>query len=696
MLLSHWDGTAWTISPAPIPSVLNLTRFPGVYEILSSVTCVNTSDCWAVGSYGDTELDPTLALNWNGSSWTQVVTPDAGGPLGFNGSDLNSVSCLSSSDCWAVGQSINGELQAFVLTGTGWQVANVPSQPGYQFGYPYGSLGGVSCAPGSGCVLVGDVETRSSTYMPVSLYGAGSNAPPYGVIPDGGNPVVDLQGGGGGADTSCTCSTGDPVNLADGDYFDTTTDLKIASAGVPVQFSRTYDALAAQAEAAAGASPGPIGYGWTDNLGMSVSESGGTATVTQPNGSQLDFNYYATGSPEPAGSGGATWCPSDASTNVWCPQSPRIIATLSGGSDGGLAGPWTFVDERNQTTESFDSSGDLQAITDAAGDSLQAATAYEGGPGQTPCPPGDTCTAWSSILAGQSTPIATLVEDFAGSQLNSVFDAAAPAQTVSFAYGGTGCPSEPGSRQELCSVTDPDSATTGYTYDTTAASPYNFDLATASPPASGEVVNTYATGQLTEQVISPTVNPQVEKFAYSPNPTVLDGTQTKVTDYPAGPSGPGSTTTYVFSNGVEVQKTSPSGVTTYTDPDPTTLMPLNTIAGSGAVTTDVYSNYANPLSGATQTVPPSQTANLVLQTDAVGNFDERPTTRRPTFRGAPSTPPTTPTGSGARRPRSRRFPLRESRSGTRSTPTMPGTTSSPPRTRWGTRRSTDTRPGEPR
>ena len=171
-------------------------------------------------------------------------------------------------------------------------------------------------------------------------------------------------------------------------------------------------------------------------------------------------------------------------------MAPRYIATLTGAS-GGTGGPWTFTNEmKSPITYSFNSSGVITEIADATGDTLTSST-YSPGTGQASCPTGDTCTAWASTPDGESSPSAVLVEAFnSSSQLVSVFDAltAASAQTATFAYSGTGCSTWPGTPVDLCSVTDPGSLTTTFTYDTTKSSPYQYDEITMTPPATGEVV----------------------------------------------------------------------------------------------------------------------------------------------------------------------------------------------------------------
>lgn len=631
------SGSTWTATDLP-------TVFGG--PNLTGVDCLSATSCIAVGYLENAAVEAPVTETLSGSTWT--VTKLSGTNL------LTGLSCTLITSCVAVGEASGSALTPVVetLSGTTWTAANLPKPPGL----PAAPIGigtfGVSCISATSCLAVNTAgspsmsfaETLSGTTWTANvLPGSGTSnlgavscpiagpcvavagntsapptayiAPPYSVTPDGTNPGSDQNGGGGGADVACNCSTGDPVNPATGDFYDTKTDLTIPGAGIPLTFSRTYDADAAQAAESTTASAGPLGYGWSDNLGMSVSYNGGTglATVTQANGSQVPFQHFPQGAAEPVGSTGVTWCPSDATAAVFCPTAPRYIATLA----QGVGGTWTFInDVRSPITYSFTSAGALSEIADAAGDTLTGAS-YAPGGGQASCPSGDTCTAWSSTPSGASTPSAVLVEAFdASAQLVAVFDAASGAattQVVTFAYTGSGCSTWSGTPVDLCSVTDPGSRTTTFTYDTSKATPYQYDETAMNPPATGAVTNTYnATGQVSEQVIGTGGTSEEQTFAYATNSSVTNGTQTSVTSYPNGSGGTSSTTTYLYSNEVEVGEINAAGATTYVLRDPATLRALQTIDPNDHAVSDVLDNYG---SGGT----PTTSANATLTTDASGN-----------------------------------------------------------------------------
>ena len=61
-------------------------------------------------------------------------------------------------------------------------------------------------------------------------------------------------------------------------------------------------------------------------------------------------------------------------------------------------------------------------------------------------------------------------------------------------------------------------------------------------------------------------NQETDLVYSQPNNEVTNGTQTTVTSYPTGSSGSSTTSTYLFSNGVEVAETDGNGATKYINP----------------------------------------------------------------------------------------------------------------------------------
>src|SRR5206468_2374658 len=85
-LIEHWDGTAWAIVPSPNASLPN--------NVLSGVTCVSASDCWAVGYYITASgVYQTLIERWDGTAWAIVNSPNA-----WQMNRHNAFACVSASD----------------------------------------------------------------------------------------------------------------------------------------------------------------------------------------------------------------------------------------------------------------------------------------------------------------------------------------------------------------------------------------------------------------------------------------------------------------------------------------------------------------------------------------------------------------------------------------------------------------------
>jgi hypothetical protein len=95
----HWNGAAWTQVPSPSPS--------SSVNGLQGVSATSASNAWAVGEYyPPTGPVKTLTLRWDGTTWTQVPSPDPGNVSqshGAQANDLAGVAVLSTSNAWSVG-----------------------------------------------------------------------------------------------------------------------------------------------------------------------------------------------------------------------------------------------------------------------------------------------------------------------------------------------------------------------------------------------------------------------------------------------------------------------------------------------------------------------------------------------------------------------------------------------------------------
>ena len=151
-LIQRWDGNAWTLVTSPNTSAAQQNFFNGV-------TCAAANDCWAVGYYvhGTTGFNQTLIARWNGIAWSIVTSPNA---LLSTNNSLTSVTCVSASDCWAVGHSFNGNVEQTLIerwNGSAWSVVTSPSSALTQ----NNQLLHVTCTNATNCWAVGNFESAN-------------------------------------------------------------------------------------------------------------------------------------------------------------------------------------------------------------------------------------------------------------------------------------------------------------------------------------------------------------------------------------------------------------------------------------------------------------------------------------------------------------------------------------------------------
>ena len=119
----HFDGTQWSITPS--------ASFSSAQQHISGVAAIAANDAWMVGSFERTNhlLQP-LALHWNGQTWSMVSVPN---PSIFS-NQLFGVAAISTSDVWAVGQtvppsSVGVDTLIEHWDGTQWSIVSSPNVP---------------------------------------------------------------------------------------------------------------------------------------------------------------------------------------------------------------------------------------------------------------------------------------------------------------------------------------------------------------------------------------------------------------------------------------------------------------------------------------------------------------------------------------------------------------------------------------
>ncbi len=92
-LVSGAQSNDWSIVSSPNTSATQ-------HNALRGVTCVSASECWAVGYYLTDNAVQTLIERWDGTSWAIVSSPNTSTT---QSNFLLGVTCVSASECWAVG-----------------------------------------------------------------------------------------------------------------------------------------------------------------------------------------------------------------------------------------------------------------------------------------------------------------------------------------------------------------------------------------------------------------------------------------------------------------------------------------------------------------------------------------------------------------------------------------------------------------
>ena len=150
-LAEHWTGTAWARVPTPSPG--GGTR---IFNYLVGVAAISDSDAWAVGSYSAGNAGSlTLIEHWNGTAWTQVPSPSPGGT---RFSELSGVAAISASNVWAVGEYFNRatfQYQTLIehWNGTTWTQVPSPNPSPAPF---TNQLAGVAATSASNIWVTGD------------------------------------------------------------------------------------------------------------------------------------------------------------------------------------------------------------------------------------------------------------------------------------------------------------------------------------------------------------------------------------------------------------------------------------------------------------------------------------------------------------------------------------------------------------
>jgi RHS repeat-associated protein len=245
-------------------------------------------------------------------------------------------------------------------------------------------------------------------------------------VVSGGPSPLEQGGAPNRSEKRTTCSKGHPVNCATGVFWHEFIDARVPGRGVPLEFARTYSSMNAGED-------GPLGFGWSDSYGMSLSIDGetGAANIREEGGSAVTF---------PANGEGGFTTPA------------RVLAKLEANEDG----TYTFSRFSQHIDYVFSAEGRLLREVDRNGNATTLS--YSGG-----------------LLQAVTDPSGrSLTFSYAGSHIHTLTDPLG--RTTTFSYDANG---------NLKEATDPMGRTWTFGYDG------SHRLLTMTDPRGGTVSNTY-------------------------------------------------------------------------------------------------------------------------------------------------------------------------------------------------------------
>lgn len=179
LLVEHEVGGSWTEETSPQVT----TEAGHSADTLSGVTCVSASDCWAVGgtaSEGGPAPQP-LIVHLVGNAWIVIDSPRIPG----SGAELEAVACAASDDCWAVGSGGGGPSALIEhLIGSTWTVVASPTTNGGSV-----TLNAVTCLAADTCWAVGSSGAGDTLQPLIETLSSGG----WVVIP---SPSITVTNGG--------------------------------------------------------------------------------------------------------------------------------------------------------------------------------------------------------------------------------------------------------------------------------------------------------------------------------------------------------------------------------------------------------------------------------------------------------------------------------------------------------------------
>jgi len=163
-MAAQWNGSTWSVNTVPKPTKINFPKGSiqtGEDGILTDVSCMSASDCMAVGEHDWMYKDESeyveygtsgFVERWHEGAWT-VTSLDSDRQM-----RLGDVSCVTADQCIAVGREIATEFGPIIhrWDGTQWSdefTAGLDDDQEYIYSKQY--LFGASCLQDGACLIVG-------------------------------------------------------------------------------------------------------------------------------------------------------------------------------------------------------------------------------------------------------------------------------------------------------------------------------------------------------------------------------------------------------------------------------------------------------------------------------------------------------------------------------------------------------------
>jgi hypothetical protein len=316
-LIEHYNGTSWSIVPAPDA---------GGEATLYGVTALSASSAWAVGTWVDINgFNRNLVEKWDGTNWSVVAVPTLG--PGTYDNLLFSVAALSASNVWVAG-AVYSPTQTGIPSntlvehwdGTQWKV--IPSPDGANGSF--NELNAIVATSATNVWVAGDYLNSSATQQRVLFENLCIPSPTV-------TGVAPLSGNSGGG--TQVIVTGTDFNFAGGVTFGS------SPAAFTVNSNTQITAVAPSG------APGTVDVTATNPAGTSATSTADTYVYVPP---AVSWKQYFM-----AGNNGSTWVPLD-STALTLSLTPSVNsnAILSGNAD-----LWTGLSGVNQDLGIFVSGG---------------------------------------------------------------------------------------------------------------------------------------------------------------------------------------------------------------------------------------------------------------------------------------------------------------------------------------------------